>query len=73
MMSNSTYEGTREGTRLRSALEPLPSEACVVSIRAEAPRRLPPGGRVQVPCVIENRGDAVLLSAGPYPVHLTYR
>jgi hypothetical protein len=56
-----------------SALEPLPREDCRVTISAEVPARLPGGGTAPIPCIVANRGTAVLLSAGPYPVHLAYR
>jgi len=59
--------------RLWATGEPLPPESCRVGIEASPPACLSAGTVVDVECLVENRGDAILVSAAPNPVHLSYR
>ncbi len=68
-----TYPMPNDEARPESLASQLPREACQVRISAEIPNRLPCGGTVEIPCVIENRGSAILVSAGPHPVYVAYR
>lgn len=59
--------------RLWATGEPLPPESCRVAIEASPPGRLGAGTVLEVECLVENRGDVILVSAAPNPVHLSYR
>jgi acetolactate synthase I/II/III large subunit len=59
--------------RLWATGDPLPAEACLITIEATAPRSVPAGTVQELECFVENRGDAMLVSAPPNPVHLSYR
>jgi len=60
-------------TRLWATGDRLPDEALRVRIEAEVPRTMRPAILVTVRCTIENVGTAILTTAPPYPVHLSYR
>jgi acetolactate synthase-1/2/3 large subunit len=60
-------------TRLWAVGEPLPAGACRVRIEATVPGELEPGTIHECECLIENIGDAILVSAPPNPVHISYR
>jgi hypothetical protein len=62
-----------EPVRLWATADPLPSAACRVRIECEPPSRLEPGELREVACTVENRGAAILVSAPPHPVHVSYR
>lgn len=55
--------------------EPLPEGACRIRIEAAGTGELPlPAGRgTRLKCRVENLGGAILHSAPPYPVHLSYK
>ena len=59
--------------RLWATGDPLPAEACRIDIEADVPDELPAGSMLNVECVVENRGSAILVSAPPRPVHVSYR
>ena len=59
--------------RLWATGDPLPAEACRITIEATTPQRLAAGTVIEAECLVENRGDAILVSAPPNPVHLSYR
>jgi acetolactate synthase-1/2/3 large subunit len=59
--------------RLWAVGEPLPAAACRVRIEAAVPGELKPGTIHECECLIENIGDAILVSAPPNPVHISYR
>ena len=49
--------------RLWATGDPLPAEACRITIEATAPHRLAAGTVIEAECLVENRGDAILVSA----------
>jgi uncharacterized protein DUF4915 len=59
--------------RLWATGDPLPPEACRVSIDARVPTTMLTGATTRVPCTIENIGGAILGSAPPHPVQISYR
>jgi len=59
--------------RLWATGEPLLPEACRVGIEADVPDELPADSVLALDCLLENRGPAILVSAPPNPVHLSYR
>jgi acetolactate synthase I/II/III large subunit len=59
--------------RLWAVGEPLPAAACRVRIEATVPGELGPGTIHECECLIENIGDAILVSAPPNPVHISHR
>src|SRR5439155_16614451 len=59
--------------RLWGVGDPLPASACRVRITANVPETLEAGTIQECECVIANAGDAILLSAPPNPVHISYR
>jgi len=65
--------GVGRPLRLWATGEPLPPESCRVVIEASPPGRLGAGTVFEVDCLVENRGDVILVSAAPNPVHLSYR
>jgi hypothetical protein len=60
-------------TRLWASGEPLPVEACRVEIAAKLPESLPQGAIERADCTVTNRGSAILVSAPPNPVNVSYR
>jgi hypothetical protein len=59
--------------RLWATGDPLPPEACKISIRADIPATLPSDTFIDLECSIENLGQAILVSAPPNPVHISYK
>jgi len=59
--------------RLWAVGEPLPASACRVRLSATVPEQLPAGTVHELERVIANLGDAILISAPPNPVHISYR
>ncbi len=62
-----------EPLRLWATGDPLPPEACKIKIGADIPATLPPDVLVELPCSVENLGQAILVSAPPNPVHISYK
>jgi Domain of unknown function (DUF4915) len=60
-------------TRLWASAEPLPVEACRVEITAKLPDALPRGTIQRAECRVTNKGSAILISAPPNPVNVSYR
>ncbi len=59
--------------RLWAISEPLPPADVRARIEATIPSQLPAKREIDLDVVLENRGSAILLTAEPNPVHLTYR
>jgi acetolactate synthase-1/2/3 large subunit len=59
--------------RLWATGDPLPPEACRVHVAAEVPAVLEADEDVELSCTLENAGQALLVSAPPNPVLLSYR
>jgi acetolactate synthase I/II/III large subunit len=59
--------------RLWAVGDPLSASACRVRVTANVPEKLEPGTVHEFECVVENVGDAILVSAPPNPVHISYR
>jgi acetolactate synthase-1/2/3 large subunit len=59
--------------RLWAVGEPLPASACRIRISATLPEWLAAGTIHECECVIANAGDAILVTAPPNPVHISYR
>jgi acetolactate synthase I/II/III large subunit len=59
--------------RLWAVGEPLPVEACRVEIAAKLPDTLPRGTIQRAECRVTNKGSAILVSAAPNPVNVSYR
>jgi hypothetical protein len=53
--------------------EPLPPGACRVRLEAIVPDRLAADTVHEHHCLVGNEGGAILVSAPPYPVHISYR
>jgi len=51
----------------------LPPEACVANVSVEIESMLGPDCFLKRPCVVENRGSCIFVSAKPHPVVITYR
>jgi hypothetical protein len=62
-----------EPARLWATGDALPAEACRVRLEADPPPDLRPGELRELACTVENRGSAILVSAPPHPVHVSYR
>ncbi len=62
-----------EPVRLWATGDPLPPEACRVHVAAEPPAVLEADADVELSCTLENAGRALLVSAPPNPVLLSYR
>jgi acetolactate synthase-1/2/3 large subunit len=62
-----------EPARMWAVGAPLPREACKVTIEADLPATMIPGGMQVVTCRLRNRGGAILMYAPPNPVQLGYR
>ena len=62
-----------EPARLWATGDALPAEACRVRLEADPPAELRPGELRELACTVENRGSAILVSAPPHPVHVSYR
>lgn len=52
---------------------PLASKECTISISAIVPNCMDPSEIVEVLCMIENLGGAILITAPPNPVEICYR
>jgi hypothetical protein len=64
------------GVEARPNLEargPLEVLACRVQVRARPPAVLTTNMEAEVTCEVQNLGNDLLVSAQPYPVHLSYR
>jgi hypothetical protein len=59
--------------RLWASGEPLPPDACRVEVSAKVPEELPAGKIQRVDCTVANKGLAILVSAPPNPVNVSYR
>jgi hypothetical protein len=59
--------------RLWATGDPLPPEACKITIRADIPSTLPPDALFELHCAVHNLGQAILVSAPPNPVHISYK
>ena len=59
--------------RLWAVGEPLPASACRIHINATLPERLDARTTHDCDCMISNLGNAILVSAPPNPVHISYR
>src|SRR3954454_3526787 len=57
----------------RADIEPLPASACRVRIRATIPTEIRTGSHHEWECQVLNEGNVILVSAPPYPVHISYR
>lgn len=62
-----------EPARLWATGDPLSPDACSVRIEAVLPQKLPRDSVVEVECTVENLGRAILVSAPPNPVHISYK
>ncbi|HEX5416667.1 MAG TPA: DUF4915 domain-containing protein [Chloroflexota bacterium] len=60
-------------TRLWATGERLPPSACKIRIEADVPTDLPAETTVAVDCQVKNLGTAILVSAPPNPVNISYR
>jgi acetolactate synthase-1/2/3 large subunit len=59
--------------RLWATGDPLPPEACRAHVAADVPDALEADADVELSCTLENAGRALLVSAPPNPVLLSYR
>jgi hypothetical protein len=59
--------------RLWAVGDPLPASACRVRLEATVPETLAAGTIHEFECLVANWGDAILVSAPPNPVHISYR
>jgi hypothetical protein len=59
--------------RLWAVGEPLPPSARLARIEASVPQELPASTIHECDCTLENTGGAILVSAPPNPVHISYR
>jgi len=62
-----------EPLRIWATGDPLPREACRVSIAADLPPTMAAGALIDLTCTVENLGGAFLVSAPPHPVCISYR
>jgi acetolactate synthase I/II/III large subunit len=62
-----------EPLRLWATGDPLPPEACRINVQANPPAIMSPSSLIELNCSIENLGSAILVSAPPNPVHLSYK
>jgi hypothetical protein len=62
-----------EPVRLWATGDPLPPEARRVKVEASVPATMRLGSIIDITCMLENEAGAILISAPPYPVHLSYR
>ncbi len=62
-----------EPVRLWATGDPLPPEACKITIAADIPATLPMDALVELHCSVQNLGQAILVSAPPNPVHVSYK
>jgi hypothetical protein len=60
-------------SRLWAVGEPLPAGACRVRVSVDVPEVVEAGTVSEYECTIANLGDAILVSAPPNPVHISYR
>lgn len=59
--------------RLWATGEPLPPDACRITVAADLPDRLALRSVHRFECTVTNEGNATLVSAPPNPVHVSYR
>jgi hypothetical protein len=59
--------------RLWATGEPLPASACKVRVEARIPEELPARTIHDIGCLVGNAGSAILVSAPPNPVQLSYK
>jgi acetolactate synthase I/II/III large subunit len=59
--------------RLWAVGVPLPPASCRFRIRAGVAAELEPDTLQEGTCLVANRGNAILVSAPPNPVHISYR
>jgi acetolactate synthase I/II/III large subunit len=59
--------------RLWAVGEPLPPATCRIRIQAEVAAELKADTLQESTCSLENHGQAILVSAPPNPVHISYR
>jgi acetolactate synthase I/II/III large subunit len=62
-----------EPVRLWATGEPLPADACRVRIGAALTRKMRRDSQIEVECTVENLGRAILVSAAPNPVRISYK
>jgi acetolactate synthase I/II/III large subunit len=62
-----------ESPRLWAVAEALPPKDCRVRIGVAIPESMDAGSTLELCCSVTNLGSAILLSAPPHPVHLSYR
>lgn len=59
--------------RLWAIGEPLGARSCGITVEAAVPSRMRTGEAIRVPCRVSSRSDALLVTAPPYPVYMSYR
>jgi acetolactate synthase-1/2/3 large subunit len=59
--------------RLWATGEPLPPAACRVTLDVTLPEQVISETLYEIDCVVANEGHAILVSAPPNPVHISYR
>lgn len=62
-----------EPVRLWAVGDPLPPEACRIKVKVSLPSTMAAGSLVELDCEVENLDGAILVSAAPYPVHVSYK
>jgi len=62
-----------EPTRLWATGEPLPHDACAVTIEARFPATVIAEQTIEVPVKVTNTGNAIYVTAPPHPVYICYR
>ncbi len=60
-------------SRLWAIGDPLTPQGCRVRIEAAVPPAMAAGDAVGVPCRVTSHADALLVTAPPYPVYLSYK
>jgi len=59
--------------RLWATGDPLSPRDCKVRIEADVPAKMAAGAEVPVPCTVQNLGSALMVTAKPNPVHVSYK
>lgn len=59
--------------RLWAISDPLPPEVCRIRIEASPPTTMEAGGIIEFECLCHSLTGAILISAPPCPVHLSYK
>jgi acetolactate synthase-1/2/3 large subunit len=70
------FVGKAESADLESIVAtrpPLAAEECRVKVEACVPPVLATNADISMGCAVENLGQQILMSAPPYPVHLSYK